>query len=134
MNRPRNRGEPKDDHNDIVITWRRAGEMALRAASILLARAEEVSTLLKRADEALMLPSAADDASILFSRKEVADKLHVSVHTVSHLLQTRELEGVAVGRRRMVSRASVLAYVARGGAESNDQPAPLTIAARRRGE
>lgn len=57
--------------------------------------------------------SAPDDASILISRADAARRLDVSIYTVSRLLRERELEGVAVRRRRMVSVSSLLAYVER---------------------
>jgi hypothetical protein len=56
---------------------------------------------------------APDDAPILISRADAARRLNVSIYTVSRLLLERDLDSVTVRRRRMVSVASLLAYVDR---------------------
>jgi excisionase family DNA binding protein len=57
--------------------------------------------------------TALDDAPILISRTAAARRLNVSVHTVARLLRERELEGVLVRGRRMVSVASLHALIDR---------------------
>jgi hypothetical protein len=61
-----------------------------------------------------------DDAPILISRANTARLLNVSVYTVSRLLLERELEGVLVRARRMVTVASLHAYVDRN--RDNNRP------------
>jgi len=47
----------------------------------------------------------------LLTKKEVADMLKISVHAVSHLHQTKQLEGMIVCRKLRFTEDSVKEYL-----------------------
>ena len=57
---------------------------------------------------------------LLFAKRDTAKLLGLSIRTIEYLLERHELDSVRVGRRRLVKRNSILAFIRR------DHPKPVS--------
>lgn len=59
-------------------------------------------------------PASVDDSKLLFSRKQTAETLSVSLRTVDYLIARGQLSVTRVGKRVLVSRKALEHFAARG--------------------
>lgn len=68
---------------------------------------------------ALMMTMPKTDNTQFMSRQKVAQRLDVSLRTVDGLVKSRALRSMTIGKKRLISEASLLDFVRRREAAAN---------------
>lgn len=53
----------------------------------------------------------------LFTRKEAADKLRISLVTLDNLIKKKKLLSVIIGRRRLITQEELNSFINKGGSK-----------------